>query len=492
MLTVRILSRASALAVTQAEQVARALETRWPDVSTVFLTRASAGDRDRVVALSSAGDKGLFTADLSDALASGEADIVVHSWKDLPIAPRGDTVIAGTLPRADTRDVLLVRKEAVRAKPSTLVVLTSSPRRVWQLKSSLRALLPWPVEEIETKDVRGNIPTRLDKVIRGEGDALVVAKAALDRLLGADAAGDAQSEVRRALDGCRWMVLPVREFPAAPAQGGLAIEVAAANPDVIARVHAISHEPTERACRAERKTLESYGGGCHEAIGATVLIREFGTVTSVRGRRPDGGVLEQWSLDRIQAAPPKTTLASVWPRPEERGGSTRAGRTGEFTWRSRGLWVTRAEALPDASTVDADQLVWVAGTRTWHKLASRSVWVHGSAEGLGEDSSPSVDMLAGEAVTWERLTHSRSGDPNATSTYEVQYTLPDDLPSRTHFFWTSGSAFLEAISLFPAIRKGWHASGPGRTSLTIREELGPTDRASIWLDYDSWLETIIS
>jgi hydroxymethylbilane synthase len=489
-LTVRILSRASALAVTQAEQVARALQARWPDVSVEFLTRTSAGDRDRVVALSAAGDKGLFTADLSEALASGGADIVVHSWKDLPIAPRPDTVIAGTLPRADTRDVLLVRKDIVNAKPSTLEVLTSSPRRAWQLTSSLRPLLPWPVRQIATKDVRGNIPTRLDKVVRGEGDALVVAKAALDRLLGTDAPSDTKSEVRRALDACRWLVLPVRQFPAAPAQGALAIEVASASGDVISRVQAISDEPTDRACRLERRLLESYGGGCHEAIGATVLVREFGTVTSVRGRRPDGGVIEQWTLDRIQTEPPTTALGAVWPRPDEQVAGERVPRPDHFTWHARGLWIARADALPDEATVDAGHFVWTAGIRTWHKLASRGIWVHGSAEGLGEDGTPAIDVLAGEQLQWERLTHSRSGDPSATATYDLHYTLPEDLASRTHFFWTSGTAFLDAVSLFPAIRTGWHASGPGRTSLTIREALGPTDRASIWLDYDSWLKTV--
>jgi hydroxymethylbilane synthase len=489
--TIRILSRKSALAVTQAQQVGRALESRWPDVTVTFLTRASAGDRDRVVALSAAGDKGLFTADLSDALASGEADVVVHSWKDLPIAPRPDTVVAGSLPRADTRDVLLVRREAVEAAKDLLSVLTSSPRRAWQLSSSLQPLLPWRLRSINTDDVRGNIPTRLEKVVRGDGDALVVAKAALDRLLDVNASPEARGEVRRALDVCRWMVLPVREFPAAPAQGGLAIEVAAANTDIRQRVHAISHEPTERACRAERKILEAYGGGCHEALGATVLIREFGTVTSVRGRTPQGGVIERWTLDRIQNPPPTTNSRSLWPRPDELGTAVREPLGIPITLETRGLWIARADALPADSTPTAEQIVWTAGTRTWRKLAERGIWVHGSAEGLAEEFSPAVDALAGSAIDWQRLTHSRSGVATDTPTYGVRYLFPDDLEDRSHFFWTSGSAFLEAVSRYPRIRSGWHASGPGRTSMTIRETLGPTDRASIWLDYDSWLKTVL-
>jgi hypothetical protein len=70
----------------------------------------------------------------------------------------------------------------------------------------------------------------------------------------------------------------------------------------------------------------------------------------------------------------------------------------------------------------------------------------------------------------------------------VTHHLPEDLPSRTHFFWTSGSLFTEALRRFPAIRRGWHASGPGRTASVIREALGEADHARVWLDYDQWFE----
>jgi hypothetical protein len=89
------------------------------------------------------------------------------------------------------------------------------------------------------------------------------------------------------------------------------------------------------------------------------------------------------------------------------------------------------------------------------------------------------------------LTHTESGDPTATATYRVHQSFPDDLASRTHFFWTSGSAFLEAVRRHPGIRAGWHASGPGRTSRVLAATLGPSVRVSIWLDYDAWLTTIL-
>src|SRR5687767_7029563 len=182
-----LLSRASDLATLQARQVATALTNRWPDLELKLQTITTKGDNDGRLVLADAASKGLFTADLSEALATGVADLVVHSWKDLPVESHPGTTIAGSLERADPRDVLVVRRDVLLSKPTHLDVLTSSPRRAWQLQRGLGPLLPWGVTSLDTKPVRGNIPTRLGKLIDHDGDALVVAKAALDRLLSDDA-----------------------------------------------------------------------------------------------------------------------------------------------------------------------------------------------------------------------------------------------------------------------------------------------------------------
>ena len=219
------LSRASDLARLQASFVARAIAAHAPALEIAMITRASAGDRDETTPLSSMPDKGAFTADLSDALLSGHADLVVHSWKDLPLEDRPGSFIASTLERADPRDVLLVRREVLAARPATLTILSSSPRRMWLLERALPELWPWRVDAFRFAPVRGNIATRLDRLIEGRGDALVVAKAALDRLLGAEAPFDeAARAIRARVDRCAWMVLPLREVPGAPAQGAVAIE----------------------------------------------------------------------------------------------------------------------------------------------------------------------------------------------------------------------------------------------------------------------------
>jgi len=484
--------------------VARALTDRWPDLDVVLLTRVAAGDRDTATPLAALTEKGAFTADLSEALASGEADAVVHSWKDLPLEERPGTTIAATLERADARDVLLVRRDAAALRPRTLHVLSSSPRRAWLLAQELPVLLPWPVDQVEFLPVRGNIATRISKLIAprlqpeqaGAGDrtphALVVAKAALDRLLGFGPPFDEAARTLRALIAhCAWMVLPVREVPGAPAQGALAVEAVRGH-DAIGRLRAISHQPTWDAVMREREVLASYGGGCHEALGATVLPREYGRVISVRGRSSAGRIDCGWSLETTHEAQPVGAVEQIWPRPDERHRASRRALNVPAPSDARDVWVARAEALPDNWSVGADRLVWTAGSTTWRRLATRGVWVNGCSDGLGDLEPAGIDVLAGRPVKWLRLTHetAAAGDPDALATYAVEEPLPEDLATRQHLFWTSGTQFRQALERWPELRGRAHASGPGRTWRTLTQTLGPAGRVSVWLDYEHWRRAV--
>ena len=482
-----ILSRASDLARLQAMLVGRAIEAGVPGASVTYVTRASAGDRDDSTPLAALPTKGIFTADLSDQLVSGAVDLVVHSWKDLPLEGRPDTAVAATLERADPRDLVLVRRSIAETHPSTLRVLSSSPRREWLLGTTLPALLPWPVTTLEFLPVRGNIATRLTRLVEGRGDALVVAKAALDRLLGFGAPFEAAARaVRAALAQTRWIVLPTREVPGAPAQGAIAVEIAAANQELRNTLRIISHQPTWHAVMSERDVLAAHGGGCHEALGATVLPRRYGRVVSVRANTSRGSRAEEWILADAGDRFPRAEAAHIWPRPDERGHGERRLLDVVQPDDDRGFWVSRAEALPRAWTVSPDRIVWAAGGATWRKLAALGLWVHGSAEGLGDSEDPGVDDLAGRRVEWYRLTHDGVDVANALATYVVAEPLPDDLPTRTHFFWTSGTALRRAIDRWPSIRGGWHSSGPGRTWQTLQAALGPGARSRVSLDYDAW------
>jgi hydroxymethylbilane synthase len=187
-------------------------------------------------------------------------------------------------------------------------------------------------------------------------------------------------------------------------------------------------------------------------------------------------------------------MGQIWPRPDERHRGTRRPLDVAPPAADGGYWVARAEALPEHWTVGPDRLVWAAGTTTWRRLAARGVWVHGCADGLGDHERPAADWLAGRAVVWHRLTHRAAAavEPGALATYVVEEPLPDDLAERTHFFWTSGTLFLEAIGRWPELRERFHGAGPGRTWRTVRETLGPGGRVGVWLDYDHWQQEVLA
>jgi len=488
-----ILSRASELARIQAGLAGQVLAGAFPGVEIVHAVRAASGDRDQTTALSSMPDPGAFTADLSERLASGEVDLVVHSWKDLPLETRPDTVVAATLERADPRDVLLVRRDAVRDRLPRLEVLTSSPRRAWLIERSVAPLLPWPVEALSAVPVRGNVPTRLTKLIAGSTPALLVAKAALDRLLDPRQPFDeSRRAVRAALAECRWMVLPISECPTAPAQGALALEVSAAREDLCARIAALRDRSAWRAATIERRVLSGYGGGCHQAVGATCLTREFGDVLSVRGRLPTGGEQSTWQLSTGRPLPPRTLERDIWPRPDERHRAVRRPLDVAPPSDAAALWITRADALPESWRLSDRQLVWTAGVQTWHRLAARGVWVNGCADALGDTERPAIDLLSGASPSWRRLTHAGALVPDALPTYVVEEPLPDDLANRSHFFWTSGSLFRRAIDRWPALAERWHGCGPGHTRAVVEERLGSRDRLGVWLDWNSWYQDVLA
>jgi len=487
---VRILTRASDLARLQGLYVKRRLEAEPRGLDVSLLTRESSGDRDGETPLWQLTDKGAFTSDLSDALLRDDADLVVHSWKDLPIEPREGTVVAATLSREDPRDLLLVRQPAVERRPAVMTVLSSSPRRALMLQDSLPELLPWPVRSVTCRPVRGNIQTRIRQLMNGAADALIVAKAALDRLLDPESPFvETAGDLRAAIDGCRWAVLPVREFPAAAAQGALAIEAAVSNAPVLDLLSRANHAPTWRAVIAERSLLASYGGGCHQAIGATVQHLPFGDVVSLRGRAESSEVLSRWTLTPRAERQPPAPLASLWPRPDESPPVARSRREVAQPRDDRGFYVTRNEALPADWRVAPERIVWTAGTTTWRKLAARGVWVHGSSEGLGHFHSGAVDRIAGRRVAWHRLTHAGADVEDALVTYESERTLPPDLGSRTHFFWRSASEFRKALAAFPPVRDGWHACGPGHTFDVVQRIAGAA-RVRPFLRYTDWLAEI--
>lgn len=488
-------ARRSELARIQAFQVGHALEKTDPHISIEYSFHESLGDRNQNDPLWQMPEKGVFTQDLREGLIAGRCDLVVHSWKDLAIEDDGTTEIAATLPRADIRDLLLIRAERwseVR-RSGRLTILTSSPRRSYNLDPFLRRALPARVDELVFQPVRGNVPTRVRKMwqpIDDEwADGLIVAKAALDRLLNADQPefAETKSALRDALSQCRWMVLPLRANPAAPAQGALAVEIKREREDLRALLASINCSDTFNAVTREREILRGYGGGCHQKIGASVLRRSYGEITFVRGLTDDGTVLDDLSLASAEPRPPKTSREKMWPLKSSDADWFKR-ETIPATIPNTPLWLSKAGALPSEVSISSAQLVWASGLKTWERLAERGIWVNGCAESLGEQETANIETIAGGNVDWVKLTHADAPAENGMRAVPTYRLIGKDnnpnLDGKTYFFWSSGSSFERALALNPWIKPMTHFCGPGNTQRAL-ERNGV--KAHVFLDHAQWL-----
>jgi hydroxymethylbilane synthase len=152
------------------------------------------------------------------------------------------------------------------------------------------------------------------------------------------------------------------------------------------------------------------------------------------------------------------------------------------------LWVAKTDALLEDASVSDSQLVWTAGSKTWLKLASRGIWVNGSADGLGEHEDPRIETLAGGTVNWTKLTHVGALNENglrAVGTYQlVPKADAPNIEGKKYFFWSSGSAFERALSLNPWLKSMTHFCGPGNTQNTLARN---GVEAHVFLSHEQWL-----
>jgi len=252
----RIGSRASRLALWQAEHVAQRLQAIDDGISVEIVTIKTTGDINLDSPLSKIEGKGFFTKEIEKALLEERVDLAVHSLKDLETSmPRGLT-IAAVLEREDPRDVLIGR-EGVKLDdlPSRSVVGTSSLRR----KAWLSHLRP----DLQTSDLRGNVPTRLQKYRDGDFDCLILAAAGVKRL------GFEQHIAE---------YLPPDRFSPAVSQGALAVQVREGHTTTLDSVAPLDHAETRAATFAERAMLHRLEGGCQVPVGALGTVRS-GTLT---------------------------------------------------------------------------------------------------------------------------------------------------------------------------------------------------------------------
>lgn len=248
--TLRVGTRGSRLSLRQTQIFADALRAREPAVAVETVVIHSAGDRASDVPLEQLEGVGFFAKELEAAVAGRRCDVAVHSAKDLPTTLHPGLCLGAVMSRADPRDVLVSRRgESLAGLPAGARVATSSLRRAAQL----RARRP----DLVIVSIRGNLDTRLQKLDRGDADALCIAAAGLVRMGWEDRVSE-------------WLEPDVM-LPA-PAQGALAVEARRDDPAVLDLVRLVDDSAAHEAVTAERAFVARLGTGCRAPAGALATV----------------------------------------------------------------------------------------------------------------------------------------------------------------------------------------------------------------------------
>lgn len=248
---VRVGTRASRLARTQTAWVVDRIGDVVPPGTRVSVKVVmTEGDRDRITPLPLIGGIGVFTDALEQALRAGAIDLAVHSLKDLPVDGADDVVVAAVCGREDVRDVLVARNGwSLATLPTGARVGSCSTRRT----SQLRAARP----DLHVADVRGNVDTRVARVMAGDYDAILLAAAGLHRL---------------SMHAAISEYLPLERFLPAPGQGALAIQCRTSDIAVRRLIEELDNHEARCATGAERTFLRALGGGCAAPIAALANV----------------------------------------------------------------------------------------------------------------------------------------------------------------------------------------------------------------------------
>lgn len=252
---IRIGTRRSALALKQTTLVIEAIHQKFPHIQCEVVEMVTKGDRVLDLPLNQIGGKAVFVTEIERALSAHKIDIAVHSGKDMPAELAEGLCVQGVLPRANPADVLVTRRGELLSEKACAVIGTGSPRR----KVQIMEMYP----NCQCKNLRGNVPTRLEKLAEGAYDGIILAAAGLERL---GLYGDERFQ---------FMELSCKDFIPAACQGIIAVE--GRRGDRIAHIIAqIEDMDTRRQFDLERSMLRRLNAGCHDIAGVFAYREETG------------------------------------------------------------------------------------------------------------------------------------------------------------------------------------------------------------------------
>jgi hydroxymethylbilane synthase len=277
-------SRGSELALWQANFIKKELERKNKNLSVEIKIINTRGDKILDVALSKIGDKGLFTKELENELLKGTIDIAVHSLKDLQTEIPKGLKLAAVTKRHPVEDILIARKKGIKINNlrENAIVATGSLRR----RSQLLHLRP----DIKIEELRGNVPTRIKKFLESKWDAIILARAGVERL-----------KLNKHISS----IINSNEILPAVGQGALGIEIKENNKLAEMVLKSIHDEKTYVAVLAERALLKTLEGGCQVPIGALAQVKPTGLYLEAVVGSVDGSVTFRKKIRGTKTNPEK-------------------------------------------------------------------------------------------------------------------------------------------------------------------------------------------
>ena len=352
-----------------------------------ILARSSRGDALQDVPLHTVEGSDFFTQDIFEALTKGEADIAVHSLKDMSSEHFFGTNHFAVVDRDDVRDIAIFNKsiETKLKNGKSIIIGTCSPRREEMAIGFLQKALPqWNKDfKVETKIIRGNVDTRLRKLDVGQYDGIILATAGLNRLLAtASAVEDPDGGCKELLKDKKLMLLPLIECVPAPCQGAIVAEANPGNKKATEVLSAINDPKLMQACVQEKQAAIQYGVGCLQKFGVTSIFYGANVILYAAGKDSTGNTFSKWTgLPELQI-----TNKNFFSTTDFMGSFFQYNYNNNVTDIKEDIvYVANYKAIEKEEVINQLQIkkVWTAGTKTWFELAKKGIWVEGSADAFG-------------------------------------------------------------------------------------------------------------
>jgi hydroxymethylbilane synthase len=427
-----------------------------------IIARSSRGDALQDIPLHTVEGSDFFTQDIFDALANDEADIAVHSLKDMSSEHFFGSNKFAVVDRDDTRDVAIFNRnvELKIKNGENIIIGTCSPRREEMAIGFLQKALPqWSKAfKVGTKNIRGNVDTRLRKLDMGEYDGIILATAGLNRLLAPSVAEspDGGSEAtKKLLKDKKLMLLPLIECVPAPCQGAIVAEANPNNQKAVEVLSRINDTKLMEACVQEKKTAIQYGIGCLQKFGVTTITYSDNQIVYAAGKDSEGTIFTKWTgLPELEVS-----KKSFFSTTDFMGSFFQYEYNDDtITIKEPVVYVANYKTLEQKELIEQLQTkkVWAAGTKTWYELAKKGIWVDGCADAFGLEflltpwQMPLLNISKDNVAVVTNDHSANSWQAKGWKTYSTYSTVEKSIPGIEEqikeadiIFWTSFRQYLQ-------------------------------------------------